>query len=89
MCLLRYFDRKYMMHTRASDSLMYNEMKIFWARTEYHFEYYMTANYDRNLCIHNAKPFKDETDGKEHSESQNEWSARELIRCSDNDEFRR
>ena len=27
MCLLRYFDRKYMMHTRASDSLMYNEMK--------------------------------------------------------------
>ena len=37
MCLLRYFDRNYMMHTRAS--LMYNEMDIFWARTEYHFEY--------------------------------------------------
>ena len=29
---------------------------------------------DRNVCIliHNAKPFEDETDGKEHSESQNE-----------------
>ena len=27
MCLLRYFDRNYMMHTRAS--LMYNEMVIF------------------------------------------------------------
>ena len=27
MCLLCYFDRKYMMHTGASDSLMYNEMK--------------------------------------------------------------
>ena len=37
MCLLRYFDRNYMMHTRAS--LMYNEMDVFWARTEYHFEY--------------------------------------------------
>ena len=34
---------------------------------------YMTANADRNVCIliHNAKPFEDETDGKEHSESQN------------------
>ena len=34
----------------------------------------MTANADRNVCIliHNAKPFEDETDGKEHSESQNE-----------------
>ena len=33
----------------------------------------MTANADRNVCIliHNAKPFEDETDGKEHSESQN------------------
>ena len=30
----------------------------------------MTANADRNVCIHNAKPF--ETDGKEHSGSQNE-----------------
>ena len=47
-------------------------MNIFWARTEYHFEYYMTANADRNVCIHDAKPFEDETDGKEHCESQNE-----------------
>ena len=33
----------------------------------------MTANADRNVCIliHNAKPFEDETDGKELSESQN------------------
>ena len=33
----------------------------------------MTANADRNVCIliNNAKPFEDETDGKEHSESQN------------------
>ena len=47
----------------------------------------MTANADRNVCIHNAKPFEDETDGKEHSESQNELSARELIcttRCKQN-----
>ena len=32
----------------------------------------MTGNADRNVCIHNAKPFDDKTDGKEHSESQNE-----------------
>ena len=32
----------------------------------------MTANADRNVCIHNAKPFEDETDGKEHCGSQNE-----------------
>ena len=32
----------------------------------------MTANADRNVCIYNAKPFEDETDGKEHCESQNE-----------------
>ena len=33
----------------------------------------MTTNADRNVCIliQNAKPFEDETDGKEHSESQN------------------
>ena len=32
----------------------------------------MTANADRNVCIHCGKPFEDERDGKEHSESQNE-----------------
>ena len=32
----------------------------------------MTANADRNVCIRNAKPFEDETDGKEHCGSQNE-----------------
>ena len=37
---------------------MYNEMKIFWARTKYHSEYYMTGNADINFCIHNANLFK-------------------------------
>ena len=36
------FHRNHLMHTRAS--LTYAEMKIFWARTEYHFECYITAD---------------------------------------------
>ena len=44
----------------------------------------MTENADRNVCIliHNAKPFEDETDGKEHSESQinsKSWEAIKMI----------
>ena len=72
MCLLRYFDRNYMMHTRAS--LMYNEMDIFWARTEYHFEYCIWRQMLTEMFAFwfiTQSLLKTKQMAKEHFESQN------------------
>ena len=68
MCLLRYLHRIWCILEPLSCTIKwtYSEqeqniiLSIIWQQT------------DRNVCIHNAKPFEDETYGKEHCENQNE-----------------
>ena len=76
MCLLHYFHRNHLMHTRASPPHAHWNEHVLWARTEFHFEYYMTANASQTCDVQRdmtrKTQFEDETDSKEHSKSQND-----------------